>query len=52
MVVLFTILIHRTRSQGAATSKSFPKTVEKINKIVEKEFLVKESFIRFRIVNK
>ena len=40
------------RSQGAATSKSFPKTVEKINKIVEKEFLVKESFIRFRIVNK
>jgi hypothetical protein len=40
------------RSQGAATSKSFPKTVEKINKIVEKEFLVKESFIRFRIANK
>jgi hypothetical protein len=40
------------RSQGTATSKSFPKTVEKINKIVEKEFLVKESFIRFRIANK
>ena len=40
------------RSQGAATSKTFPKTVEKINKIVKKEFLVKESFIRFRIANK